>query len=297
MNTMKEVFERYSAECLSLLGPRTQRDYVRHIALLTRDFGHHVPTVNPIRPKDVGRWPGAVCNSSYSELTPRKNLKRLHSVSCLDNRSPFNILRGLADVRPIYQGTAPSNTIEFLFDQIDARGADECWPWLGRKLKNGYGLVPWFNKTTTAHRAVYAALHGAVGAGIDVCHTCDNRICCNPMHLWAGSHYENMRDMYDKGRNVPYRRSAETLHKLSVAQKLRAAANPGRMAGENSPSARLTSADVLSMLDRSQTIATHAAKHRVCAAMVVMIRNGSRWGSVTGIQKAPIKRREKRVIQ
>lgn len=56
MNTMKEVFERYSAECIPKLGARTQRDYHRHIALLTRDFGHHVPTVNPIRPKDVGRW-------------------------------------------------------------------------------------------------------------------------------------------------------------------------------------------------------------------------------------------------
>lgn len=49
-----------------------------------------------IRRRNYGHSPSVViCNSSYSELTPRKNLKRLHSVLCLDNRSPFNILRGL----------------------------------------------------------------------------------------------------------------------------------------------------------------------------------------------------------
>lgn len=54
MQTMNEVFARYSMECIPKLGARTQRDYARHVQVLARDFGHFVP--GTIKPKDVGRW-------------------------------------------------------------------------------------------------------------------------------------------------------------------------------------------------------------------------------------------------
>jgi hypothetical protein len=31
-------------------------------------------------------------------------------------------------------------------------------------------------------------------ADMDACHTCDNTICCNPDHLFWGTHRANMRD-------------------------------------------------------------------------------------------------------
>jgi integrase len=50
--TVSAILDRYQAECLPLLAPRTARDYVRHIVHLKRAFGHRV--VEELRPKDFG---------------------------------------------------------------------------------------------------------------------------------------------------------------------------------------------------------------------------------------------------
>lgn len=54
MKTMNEAFDRYLTECVPLLGPRTQRDYIRHIGLLRNHFGDR--NIADIKPRDVGRF-------------------------------------------------------------------------------------------------------------------------------------------------------------------------------------------------------------------------------------------------
>lgn len=51
-----------------------------------------------------------------------------------------------------------------------------------------------------ASKAAWIMINGPVPSGLHVCHTCDNRICCNPSHLWLGTPTDNVRDCIEKGR-------------------------------------------------------------------------------------------------
>lgn len=52
--TLKEHFERYKREVVPTLAPRTQKDYARHVATLTRVFGHMGP--DEVMPKHIGAF-------------------------------------------------------------------------------------------------------------------------------------------------------------------------------------------------------------------------------------------------
>lgn len=90
--------------------------------------------------------------------------------------------------------------------RVDRRGPSECWPWKGcRRSRTGlrqtgtYGGV-WLNgRAVLAHRvALFGTDHGRRPER--ALHTCDNPLCCNPAHLFAGDQLANVRDQLAKGR-------------------------------------------------------------------------------------------------
>lgn len=87
------------------------------------------------------------------------------------------------------------------WEKVDRRGPDECWEWQGKVGNHGYGVI-WLDatRTRTTHRVAFELAHGAIKKTC-VCHRCDNRLCCNPAHLFQGSRADNNRDMFAKGRN------------------------------------------------------------------------------------------------
>jgi hypothetical protein len=84
---------------------------------------------------------------------------------------------------------------------VDKRGPEECWPWIGKTEKNGYGRVQIGGKGSPqigAHR--FSLMMASDGFPRVVMHKCDTPGCVNPAHLEAGTHKENTADMIAKGR-------------------------------------------------------------------------------------------------
>jgi hypothetical protein len=57
------------------------------------------------------------------------------------------------------------------------------------------------------HRIMYTIVNGPVSSDLDVCHSCDNRLCCNPAHLWVGTRKQNMEDCLAKARHDSMKRT------------------------------------------------------------------------------------------
>lgn len=95
---------------------------------------------------------------------------------------------------------------------------DVCWEWQQGCNGEGYGL--WWDGTKQyyTHRVAYEAKYGPIPPGQLVCHTCDNRKCCNPSHFFLGTITDNMRDRTTKGRTKVAVGEAQGLHKLTADQ-------------------------------------------------------------------------------
>lgn len=94
-----------------------------------------------------------------------------------------------------------------------------CWEWSRGKDRDGYGQCigcKWYYLygKSRSHQLVYIAFIGPIPDGMLVCHTCDNRRCCRPSHLWLGTVADNNTDMMVKGRHRPPKLSEETRKRI-----------------------------------------------------------------------------------
>lgn len=147
-----------------------------------------------------------------------------------------------------------------LWAKVEKRGPNECWPWTGAKFRGGYGRVNLPRSAgkqsgTTAHRAIWTTLYGEPHADLEICHTCDNRLCCNPAHLFAGTAKINAVDKMRKGRTA-------------------------RILGTRNASAKLTPDDVAAIRASAEPHAVMARRYGVSEGNVRMIRARETWTHV-----------------
>jgi transposase len=136
-----------------------------------------------------------------------------------------------------------------------------CWEWTGN-IVNKYGQMSFNHKKERAHRVSWLLFKGEIPPGQFVCHTCDNRICVNPEHLFLTDHIGNMKDRNTKGR---------------------------QMHGEQHHLTHLTEAQIKLIRLDTRPIKTIAEEYGVHFETINSIRHKKTWKHVDG-EPAPIRR-------
>lgn len=136
---------------------------------------------------------------------------------------------------------------------------DGCWIWTAGKIA-GYGVFGLEGANVFSHRLSYF-LHVSDPREMLVLHKCDNPPCCNPRHLFLGTHLDNAKDRNRKNRQA--RGSA-------VVPATRAK-------GEAHHKARLTEEEVREIRASKDAPANLGRKYSVTRQMIFRIQHNIAW--------------------
>jgi hypothetical protein len=135
-----------------------------------------------------------------------------------------------------------------------------CHEWQGYTL-DGYGMIRDNRKRVRVHTVAFRLFKGSLRKGLCVCHTCDNRKCANPEHLFLGTIQENTADKVAKGRQAK-----------GAGHGLR---------GESHPQSKLSAADVAAIraayAENRANQYQLASAFKVSQALVNLIINNKLW--------------------
>ena len=129
----------------------------------------------------------------------------------------------------------------------------DCWEWVGSKMQN-YGMLNVGGKPKLASRLSWEIHYGPIPANKMVLHKCDNPSCTNPEHLYIGNQFNNMADMWNRGR-----------------------ANPGHVFGEKHGMSKLTDEAVRFIRQSTDKTGVLAAQFNVSKTTIQYVRTRKCW--------------------
>lgn len=160
-----------------------------------------------------------------------------------------------------------STISEALMAKIKKLDDSDCWLWTGTFSGNGYGALKYEGVQHIAHRAMYKSVHGDLPKTIYVCHTCDNKWCVNPSHLFAGTPADNMHDKVRKGRQSKGEKHSESFKRSEKFKN-------SICRGEKHGMSKLTDVqrkEILSLIDDGMTQGAIASMYNVSQSAVSLI--------------------------
>lgn len=85
---------------------------------------------------------------------------------------------------------------ERFWQKVSASTETACWEWRGACGGSGYGHIIHGGQIIDAHRISYQLNRGPISDEMFVLHSCDNKKCVNPAHLYLGTQHDNMVDFH-----------------------------------------------------------------------------------------------------
>src|SRR4030042_586611 len=112
----------------------------------------------------------------------------------------------------------PKRIESHFWSKIRIKGPNECWLWKCGCFDDGYGAFSCQRKNHRAHRIAYQIVKGIISQGLCILHSCDNPLCCNPKHLWAGTEADNAADCIAKNRTATGKHHGRFTHPERTAR-------------------------------------------------------------------------------
>lgn len=93
------------------------------------------------------------------------------------------------------------------------KAEDECWLWTA-STSSGYGHMKSKGTMFRSNRLAWEIFNDEPLGNRQALHKCDNRACCNPMHIYAGTAAQNSEDVHVRNRRLANKLSVEDVRHI-----------------------------------------------------------------------------------
>ncbi len=92
-----------------------------------------------------------------------------------------------------------------------------CWIWIEKPHNTGYAYLRVYDKYMKAHRFSYETFVGPLDPKLEICHSCNCKLCVNPNHLRQDTRSSNQIDISKVKGRKNQKLTFETVLEIKIA--------------------------------------------------------------------------------